>query len=163
VGAGLYDGALKEAIHRLKFSGWTFLAPALAALLTEAVGSTDLWTADVVVPVPLHPKRFIERGFNQSALLAGGVAGALSTRLDTEGLRRLRPTESQVGLRPVERSRNVRGAFRTSRPGTFLGRRVLLIDDVLTTGSTAGDCARALSDDGAASVDLAVLAVAPRR
>lgn len=163
VAAGVYGGALEEAIHRLKFSGWTFLAPIMGALLSGALAVADLWTADVIVPVPLHPRRFIERGFNQSALLGRAVARAHMGELAADGLLRARATRSQVGLGPADRSLNVRGAFRVRHPGAFLGRRVLLIDDVLTTGSTAGECARGLSDDGAASVDLAVLAVAKVR
>lgn len=160
VAVGPYEGSLREAVHRLKFSGWTFLGPFLGGLLAEATGRAGLWGADLVVPVPLHPRRLAERGFNQSALLGATVARAFGARLEPRLLSRTRATRSQVELGPEERGRNVRGAFRVRCPGRVTGARVLLVDDVLTTGATAGECARALIDAGAAAVDLAVLAVA---
>lgn len=160
VAVGRYDGALREAVHRLKFSGWTFLAPLLGELLSTAVAESGLWTADVVVPVPLHPRRLAERGFNQSALLGAAVAATFGARLEEGSLARTRVTRSQVELGPEERGRNVRGAFRVTATGLVAGARVLLVDDVLTTGATAGECGRALLEAGAARVDLAVLAIA---
>ncbi|MHB8945491.1 MAG: ComF family protein, partial [Bacillota bacterium] len=83
---GPYQGALREAVHRLKFSGWTFLIPLLGGLLADAVAESGLWAADVVVPVPLHQRRLAERGFNQSALLGAAVAGAFGARLEDQAL-----------------------------------------------------------------------------
>ncbi len=160
VAVGSYEGALREAVHRLKFSGWTFIVPLLGELLTGAVAQSGLWTADLVVPVPLHPRRLAERGFNQSALLGAAVARSFGASLEGRALVRTRATRSQVELGPDERGRNVRGAFRVPHPGLVAGARVLLVDDVLTTGATAGECGRALLDAGAAAVDLAVLAIA---
>lgn len=160
VAVGPYAGALKEAIHRLKFSGWTYLGPFLGGLLAEAVGVAGLWPADLIVPVPLHSRRLVERGFNQSTLLGAAVARAFGGRLEAGALIRARATRSQVKLGPVERGENVRGAFRIGPRAEPSGLRVLLIDDVLTTGATAGECARILVEAGAVSVDLAVLAVA---
>lgn len=161
--AGAYDGALREIVHALKYQGRTSLASPLAALIVEhCAGVFD--GADAVVPVPLHPSRERERGFNQAALIARALPLPCA-----DLLRRVRATPSQTDLPADARRANVRGAFEaTSRLSVFGRRRnmhvpgtVVLVDDVATTGATLGDCARALRAAGVAEVRAVVVARAP--
>jgi ComF family protein len=161
---GAYRDGLRAAIHALKFRGRVAVAAPLAALLAERgaalVGMTagDTVPVDAVVPVPLHPARLAERGFNQAELLAAPCARAWARPLVTDALVRTRPTRPQTDLDAAERSANVAGAFAVRRPAALAGLRVLLVDDVLTTGATARAAARVLREAGAASVGVLVLA-----
>jgi ComF family protein len=112
----------------------------------------------VVIPVPLHWRRRFRRGYNQAETLAAAVARQLGVEHRPAWLRRVRPTASQVQLAESDRRTNVRGVFRAARGARLTGQTVLLVDDVLTTGSTAGEAARALRQAGAAAVHVAVLA-----
>jgi ComF family protein len=161
---GAYRDGLRAAIHALKFRGRVAVATPLAALLAERgaalIGMAAAAPApiDAVVPVPLHPVRFAERGFNQAELLAAPCARAWGRPLATGALVRTRPTRPQTELDAAERGANVAGAFAVRRPAALAGRRVLLVDDVLTTGATARAAARALREAGAAAVGVLVLA-----
>ena len=148
----LHKGALREAVHGLKYENQRVLAPAMAGLMRGAMHSHGL-AADVLVPVPLHKDRQRERGFNQSALLARAMAqnGEPALPVDEESLVRVRATASQTTLNRVERRANMAGAF-ACRDGRLAGKRVLLIDDVCTTGATLEACAVACRAAGAASV-----------
>jgi ComF family protein len=134
-----------------------WLAGPLGALLLErtplAVG-----VYDIMLPVPLHVQRLRWRGFNQAQLLARPLAHAAGVRLDPYSLERVRPTRPQVELDEKERRHNVAGAFRVLRPKAVAGRRVLLVDDVYTTGATVDECSRVLLRAGAQSVDVLALA-----
>jgi ComF family protein len=154
---GAYRDGLRAAIHALKFRGRVAVAAPLAALLAER-GAAAAASADAVVPVPLHPVRLAERGFNQAELLAAPCARAWARPLVTGALVRTRPTRPQTELDAAERGANVAGAFAVRRPAALAGLRVLLIDDVLTTGATARAAARALREAGAATVGVLVLA-----
>jgi ComF family protein len=110
------------------------------------------------MPVPLHPKRLRERGFNQSLLLAERVAAALNADLDFSSLKRIRYTQPQTELGSEERKKNVRKAFGVSEREAVKGRAVLLVDDVATTGSTLNECARTLKRAGCRHVFCLVLA-----
>jgi ComF family protein len=112
--------------------------------------------ADLVLPLPLHPARLRERGFNQALELARPVASALGLPLEAAACERIRPTPPQAALSWKKRESNIRGAFRAGRE--IAGRRILLVDDVMTTGASLNECARALKQAGAVQVTLLVLA-----
>jgi ComF family protein len=157
-----YQDGMREAIHALKFGGRTVVATPLGRLLAEA-GPDVLpappgeW-ADGLVPVPLHPARLAERGFNQAELLATACRTAWGLPLLGQALVRTRATRPQADLDAEARRANVRDAFRVRRPLEVAGRRLLLVDDVLTTGATAAAAARALRAAGAAAVGVLALA-----
>ena len=154
-----YEGVLKDLIQTFKFRPEPGLARLLGGLLVQGLEVHPFpGLPDCVVPVPLHPKRKRRRGFNQSELLARPVARALGTPLETRILVRWRDTDSQIGKGTRARRRNVRGAFRCRRRGRPAGLRVLLVDDVLTTGSTVSEAARALRGGGARGVWVGALA-----
>ena len=113
---------------------------------------------DVVIPVPLHWLRRLRRGHNQSEHLSAAIATLIQAEHRPGWLQRIRHTPSQVSSTPTDRRTNIRGAFRAARGANLKGKAVLLVDDVLTTGSTASEAARALRDAGAQSIHLAVLA-----
>jgi len=154
---GMYDGLLREAIHTLKFGGRRALARPLGALMA-AVAAADphLRGARAIVPVPLHPLRQRERGFNQAQVLADEVGRALGVPVAPRVLVRGRPTPPQAGLRAADRQANVRGAFVLR--GTARWARVLVVDDVMSTGSTVGECARVLREGGTKEVVVLTLA-----
>ncbi|HEY3497336.1 MAG TPA: phosphoribosyltransferase family protein [Polyangiaceae bacterium] len=144
--AGAYEPPLSLAIGRFKFERHAELAPRLAALLASSLSALALAPGDVFVPVPLHPRRLVERGFDQAALLAAALARATRTRFAPRLLERARATEQQARLGRDERSANVGGAFRP-RARAPAGR-VVLVDDVVTTGATIGACIAALEGAG---------------
>lgn len=152
--AAVYSGAVKEAIHALKFHGKAPLARPLGALMLEACEAPPDVTA--VVPVPLGRARARERGYNQAALLAERVAQGWSVPLRARWLVRRRETPAQSELTAAERRANVRHAFGASP--AVRGAHVVLVDDVLTTGATAAECARALRAAGAAAVGVLTVA-----
>ena len=150
----LHGGALADAIHRLKYEKREDLGAALAVLF-EACAVPQ---SDVLVPIPLHPRRLRQRGYDQARLLADGAAKRFRLPV-VPLLRRVRETGQQVGRDRTSRERSVRGAFATT--GEVLGARICLIDDVLTTGATASAAADALLIAGAARVEVRTLARAP--
>lgn len=156
---GPYDGMLRIAILRMKQPAGETLAERLgrewAATRREILQAGD---PQLIIPIPLYWRRRWVRGYNQSATLAEGVGTVLGVPVRTNILRRVRSTSSQRHRSRAERRENVRGAFRAVRPAAVQGLRVLLIDDVLTTGATADEAAVALKAAGAAQVRLAVLA-----
>lgn len=134
-------------MRALKYRAYMTVVPRLAGpLMSDAV--KDGGRFDAVVPVPLHRSRLAKRGFNQAAVLAREVAGQLDSSL-SETLRTVRDTRDQVELSAAERRRNVRGAFRAE---SRLRGRILLVDDVMTTGATLSECATVLKDAGATEV-----------
>jgi ComF family protein len=154
-----YDGTASLLVHRLKYNDRLELACALGSMMTRA-GVELLDEADVIVPVPLHRWRLWRRRFNQAMALAKVVSRESGVPCDPSLLARVRRTRRQVGLTKAQRQENLQGAFRVppEAKARLTGRRVLLIDDVLTTGSTANAASRALLRGGAASVDILAFA-----
>ena len=150
----VHDEISRALVHGLKYRDRLELGPMMARWMLRA-GRALVDDADLIVPVPLHPRRLWRRRFNQSALLAGEIARIGERVLLVDGLERTRPTRRQVGLDAGERAANVRGAFRVAdhQRAAIEGRRILLIDDVITTGATLNACVRALLRARAASVD----------
>ena len=161
---GAYDGVLRQLIHLYKYGRMKSMARPLADLLVRALPRDERF--DAVTPVPLHWRRLWSRGFNQSALLARSLARRSGIPM-VPALRRTRSTAAQAGLSNSSRRKNVAAAFGVRRAGGFArklaGRRILLIDDVLTTGATAAACANALKRAGAARVALLTIARVDRR
>ncbi len=151
-----YEGVLEQAIHLYKYRRRPTLAVPLAKL--ALVWADRLPPADLVMPVPLHPSRLREREFNQALLLADRIACSLGLPLAFEYLMRVRATRPQTELDRTERARNVRRAFAVRETADLKGRRVLLVDDVLTTGATVNECARALRRAGVKAVSVLTLA-----
>jgi ComF family protein len=155
----LYAGPLMNAIQRLKYNSETHLASPLGGLLSRYARTLLPHPEEfVTVPVPLHKHRLRERGFNQGLLLAKVVASELGTPLDYLSLIRKRDTPSQTGLGRKQRRSNVANAFSVTSAAIFKGTRVLLVDDVLTTGYTLNECARTLKKSGALKVICLALA-----
>ena len=152
----VFDGPLRQAVHALKYRGTTAVAPPLAKAMFEHFRAVSIGIAGVA-PVPLHPQRLRQRGFNQAALLAQPLARALGVPL-VEGLTRSRATPPQVGMGSAAlRHENVRGAFTWEGP-PLSGGSILLVDDVSTTGATLSAAAEALIAGGAGAVWGLVLA-----
>jgi ComF family protein len=154
---GLYQEPLRSYILQLKYAGCTALAGPLGSLLAYSFQRYCL-QADVIVPVPLHAQRQKARGYNQSQLLACACAQTLHIPCNDRLVTRVRATHVQASLPAQERQKNVSQAFRCTRPQEVMGRRVLLIDDVCTTGSTLEACAAPLLQAGARAVWGLVLA-----
>lgn len=149
-----FGGAVADAIRRFKFHGRSDLVARFAALLVPRVPDG----IDLLVPVPLHPNRLAERGYNQAVLLARPVARARTIALAARALARTRDTPMQSSLDRSARQVNLAQAFAVRDAGAVRGRAVLLVDDVRTTGSTLRACAAALHEVGAARVIPLVLA-----
>lgn len=170
VSYGSYAGPLRELIHLLKYEQIRPAAAVLANLLREALAKVELPSSMLLIPVPLWQGKRRARGFNQAeeiaralvrAFASGGTA-ATSIQLDTTSLVRQRETASQTGLTRHQRRANVRGAFAVVQPHMVAGRDILLLDDVMTTGTTAGECARMLLRAGAKQVFVATVARATK-
>lgn len=167
---GVYEGTLRALIHLLKYEHIPTLAGPLGTLLAGTIARRqDLPPRLTVVAVPLHASRQRERGFNQTALLAEATVRSLrrqrpdlELQVAYEAMGRQRATETQAGLTPHQRRRNVRGAFFVRQPEKVAGRAMLLLDDIYTTGATARECTRTLLGAGALSVQVATLARSQR-
>ncbi len=153
--AARYDGPVTRAITGFKFSRQLAFLPVMQHWLKRPLCLELVAAADFLAPVPLHPKRIKDRGFNQSLLLARAFPG---TPVAREAVIRTRHTTPQVGLNPKERQDNVNGAFAVTDPARVKGKSVLLIDDLYTTGSTVKECARVLRKAGARRVEVLTVA-----
>lgn len=157
--ATVYDDYSRELILQLKHADRTDVAPLLARWIARA-GAEVLETADAILPVPMHPWRLLLRRYNQAAEIGRPLAKLAAKPFWPDVLRRRRDTQTQAGRSRTGRRRNVQAAFAVpeGRRAEVAGRRLVLVDDVLTTGTTAEACARALLGAGAVSVDVVVVA-----
>jgi ComF family protein len=162
---GSYEGGLRELIHLLKYEQVRPAADVLGRMLAEAIADLELLFGDnlpFVVPVPLHSRKLRQRGFNQSELIARAAVRLTPAerrmQVSSGVLQRCRETQSQIGLSRHQRRENMRGAFAVAKSAEIAGREVLLVDDVLTTGTTVSECARVLRRAGASKVFVATVA-----
>ena len=160
---GAFDGSLQTAIHRWKYEGKTYLTPFFAEWMAEGVNR--YWEPNslgLLIPVPLHPQRLRERGFNQALLLAKELSRRTGIPSSHAILKKKKPTIPQVNLSGVEREKGLRGIFHVIEKGELSGMSVLLVDDVYTTGATVNECSKVLLRGGAESVNVLTLAHALR-
>lgn len=155
-GVAAFTGLPQTLIHKLKYQRRIEYAPLLAlqmARLYAASAAAGRSPADIIIPVPLHSTRFRDRGFNQSSLLARQFSKINNIPVSETALKRIKSTPSQTRLKRRLRRKNVAGAFACKNADAICGKRILLIDDVYTTGSTLNECARVLKEAGAGSVE----------
>jgi ComF family protein len=159
ISAALADTRMLDAIHRFKYQGQVFFGPQLGQLLVECARIYVPWgEIEAIVPVPLHPRKERTRQFNQARILSQALAKAFGTSLVDDNLCRVIDTPSQTFLGAEERRKNLRAAFRVRQADDFRGKRLVLVDDVYTTGSTANVCALELRKAGAEQVWVLTLA-----
>ena len=147
----LYTNELAYLIHSLKYNGKKYIAKCLAKFMADYVINQNLF-GNVIIPIPLCDKRFKQRGFNQSELLANEIGKILNLPVNTVSLKRIKETPTQTELDFIERQKNIKDAFRVYKPKLIRGKSIFLIDDVYTTGATTNECARVLKDAGASCV-----------
>jgi len=159
--ATIHDGPARKLVHQLKYLDRTDLARLMASWMLRASDGT-VAACDCIVPIPLHRRRFLARRFNQSAELARHIAALSGKSFLASTLVRVKPTSRQVGLSAQARKLNVRGAFAIAagREADIMGKRVVLVDDVYTTGATVAAAARRLKKAGAADVTVLTFAMA---
>ncbi|WP_020181078.1 ComF family protein [Methylopila sp. M107] len=153
-----FDGTARELVHRLKYADGLHLARPLGRMMARA-GHELLGSDAVLVPTPLHRGRLWRRRFNQSALLAREIASLTGARLALDAVARVKATRPQVGLSAAQRAENLAGAFKVVDRAAIAGARVVLVDDVVTTGSTVDRLSRLVRRAGAASVDVLVFSM----
>jgi competence protein ComFC len=148
-----YAGLAKEVIHRFKYGRNEWFEPFLAELLIEAAApDVRLQAVDLIVPIPLHPRKQRARGFNQAERLAARLSAATAVPFDAKLAERVRDTNPQAHLDREDRIENVKNAFKYVGREKLKGQRLLLVDDVMTTGLTASSCAKELLKNGAGDV-----------
>ncbi len=156
-----YGSVIKTLVHKFKYAKQRFLARILNDIIIEHKRIKEsISDIDIIVPVPLHWIKRLHRGFNQSELLSLGIQRHFLKPIVRNNLYRIRNTEAQTLLSKTQRQINIRNAFSVRRPEIFRGKRILLVDDVLTTGATASECSKKLKESGAESVHIVVLATA---
>jgi ComF family protein len=157
--AGEFGSTLLDVVHKFKYQGLTAAGEALgrfmAGLDYEGLRIRDY---TLIIPVPLHRKKLRERGFNQAVILAAEISRRHGVPMDFVSVKRRIHTEPQAGLGRDDRLRNMKGAFEVVKPEAVADEKILLIDDVYTTGSTVGECAKALRESGAGDVSVLTLA-----
>ena len=145
------DKTLQDIIHALKYKKQFKLGTFLGEILSEGVMNLN-WQFDLIVPVPIHPLKKAERGYNQSDYIVKGLSKSLDIPYSTKLLKRTKHTESQTHLSMTERAKNVANAFKVKNPELIKGKSFMLVDDVITTGATTQECGRALVSSGAKTV-----------
>lgn len=155
----IYDGALRTAIHRFKFKGRKKLAQALGIIIVQYLSqspSLEMSEIDLIVPVPLHQKRLRQRGFDQTDLLAQVIGRYFGVDV-SHALIRTKNTKAQFELPRQERFKNINGVFHVTDKSAVQGKRILLFDDIYTTGATISECSKALKKAGAKRVEILTL------
>ncbi|MBN2097558.1 MAG: ComF family protein [Candidatus Omnitrophica bacterium] len=154
-----YAGIIKECIHLFKYQGKLALAQPLGKLMADFAGRClDMESIDLIIPVPLHRAKYRQRQFNQAELLGQALAKNFSKEMSAAVLVKIKSTPAQVNLSRIERLKNIQGAFKIKNAQLIKNKRLLLIDDVLTSGATINECARILLEAGANRVDIFTLA-----
>lgn len=155
-----YEGVIKEMVHNLKYGNKINLAKVLSRLMIDFVSDyhLPLDSCDCAIAIPLSPRKLREREFNQAEILADTIARHFNLKVQGNNLKRIRDTKSQTELEKSKRWQNMQGAFTVKEPNAVKDKTILLIDDVLTTGATASEAARALKNAGAAGVYVLTLA-----
>lgn len=155
------DKALQHIIHSFKYQGKFKNAVYMGELLgSKLTGISNTWKADFIIPAPLHAVKKAERGYNQSYYIAKGASKTSALKVNDKAVRRKRYTESQTTMDLIERKENISGAFTVRNKNMLAGKSIILIDDVITTGSTLGECAKVLIEEGAFKVYAASIAIA---
>jgi competence protein ComFC len=159
---GRYEGKLKDIVILYKYRGFKVLGKSLAEFAVQALGQEESlwWKLDALIPVPLHPKKKKQRGFNQAKLFARELAKLKNLPVIEKRLVKVKTTPAQSSLKAADRRRNLRGAFEVIRSEEIEGKNLLLVDDVFTTGSTLRECSRALKKAGANEIRALTIAQA---
>ncbi len=151
---------IQNLLHSLKYNNAFFVGKFFGKQIAkEFAGDFKIFNPDMIIPVPLHRLKKAERGYNQSYWIAKGVASELRIEIAHKTVKRRKYTESQTAFDKAERSRNISGAFRVAKPNSVKGKRIIIVDDVVTTGATASELAAALKNAGADKILLASVAV----
>lgn len=165
---GTYEGVLKKAIWLFKYEGKTGLQDALGSLMIDRINQLG-WAnkvdplsikregIDIIIPVPLHKAKLKSRGYNQSDILATFISKKMNIPISRNNLKRIKATITQASLRRKERIKNIHNAFCVQQPEKFSGKRILLIDDVFTTGATSNECSRILKQAGSSDIFILTL------
>ncbi len=152
-----YEGPVKDAIHNFKYNRKTYYGKRFARLASDFIRENGTDNFDLIIPVPLHWKKEFKRGFNQSAIVAINVARLLKKKCLCGILVKVKNTVSQTELNESERKKNVKGTFRVKRAGRIKGKKILLLDDVYTSGATTSEAKKTLLAAGASSVTILTL------
>ncbi|EOC99398.1 ComF family protein [Caldisalinibacter kiritimatiensis] len=153
-----YTGITKDAIYKYKYGKKAYMYKALGHLMVQALQNEDIEDIDLIVPVPLHRSKLVNRGFNQAELLGKYISNYFNIPMDSKNLIRARKTKIQNKLSKKERRKNIKGAFKTKRSKVFEEKKILLIDDIYTTGATVDECSKVLLHAGAEEIVVLVLA-----
>jgi ComF family protein len=147
------EGAIQKIIHEMKYKNSFLLGKSLGRLVAQELSNKIIqWSADIIIPVPIHILRKAERGYNQSLFLAKGISSVLNIPVKTNIVKRAKYTSTQTKLNLTERKENVKDAFICKHPDVFKGKRIILLDDVITTGATITECGKVLLDNGTEKV-----------
>lgn len=157
-----FEDEVQKVIHDFKYAGMKSLGDQIGGEMAQLLlAEPEYVQSDLIVPVPLHKTRMRQRGYNQSTILSRAISQSIQVPVESKVLMRIRNTKSQANLNAEQRQRNVDGAFQTRAPEPVVGKTILLVDDVCTTGATLSGCARALLRAGAGRVLAATAAKTP--
>ncbi len=158
-GVFVYEGIIKKSLFGLKFFKQTWLGERFGRILADYYRHEGLWDVDLIIPVPLHLFRYLERGYNQAEIIARTLGLDLDLPCDSQVLYRKKMTKPQKNLKDDERIHNLDSAFKVKKRDRIVGKKILLIDDIYTTGATIDSCAKALLDEGASEIYFLTLAI----